>query len=413
MSRAWSRAPTTIWSNRFAFAELLARVRTLLRRGKAVEAERLHAADMELDLLRRRVTRGGRRIDLTAKEFALLELLLRRQGEVLPRSLIASQVWDMNFDSDTNVIEVAVRRLRAKIDDGFETQADPHRARHGLCARCRRLGMMRARASITLHLTLLFAAVSAAVLIGVGVLVSKRVEAHFEQQDMTELTGKLELVRHRLARVRAPGELGDAAATLSDALVGHHDLAVLVIAPDGRELITAGHAGFPAALLARTGSAAPIEPLVWRHDDRSYRGIVAVAATGIPGQPPAKVALALDIEHHLTFMSAFHKSLALAIAGGIALTALLGWAAARAGSPDTDDGTRDAGHLGKPPRRTIAAFRGACRTRRSGEHVERHARAARGVVQRLRTSRPIWRARPAHADQQPADADRGGRVQGA
>ena len=104
----------------FAFAELLARVRTLLRRGKGVEAEHLRAADMELDLLRRRATRGGRRIDLTAKEFALLELLLRRQGEVLPRSLIASQVWDMNFDSDTNVIEVAVRRLRAKVDDGFE-----------------------------------------------------------------------------------------------------------------------------------------------------------------------------------------------------------------------------------------------------------------------------------------------------
>ena len=80
----------------------------------------MRVADLELDLRRRRVTRGGRRIDLTAKEFALLELLLRRQGEVLPRSLIASQVWDMNFDSDTNVIEVAVRRLRAKMDDGFE-----------------------------------------------------------------------------------------------------------------------------------------------------------------------------------------------------------------------------------------------------------------------------------------------------
>lgn len=104
----------------FAFAELLARVRTLLRRGnKAKEADVLRAADLELDPLRRRATRGGRRIDLTAKEFALLELLLRRQGEVLPRSLIASQVWDMNFDSDTNVVEVAVRRLRAKIDDDF------------------------------------------------------------------------------------------------------------------------------------------------------------------------------------------------------------------------------------------------------------------------------------------------------
>ncbi|PKO56879.1 MAG: DNA-binding response regulator, partial [Betaproteobacteria bacterium HGW-Betaproteobacteria-19] len=104
----------------FAFSELLARVRTLLRRGKSKEPEMLRAADLELDLLRRRATRGGVRIDLTAKEFALLELLLRRQGEVLPRSLIASQVWDMNFDSDTNVIEVAVRRLRAKVDEPFE-----------------------------------------------------------------------------------------------------------------------------------------------------------------------------------------------------------------------------------------------------------------------------------------------------
>ncbi|MFA7268235.1 MAG: heavy metal response regulator transcription factor [Sterolibacterium sp.] len=105
----------------FAFSELLARVRTLLRRGaKAKESDILRAADLELDLMRRRVVRAGKRIDLTAKEFALLELLLRRQGEVLPRSLIASQVWDMNFDSDTNVIEVAIRRLRVKVDDGFE-----------------------------------------------------------------------------------------------------------------------------------------------------------------------------------------------------------------------------------------------------------------------------------------------------
>ena len=105
----------------FAFSEFLARVRTLLRRGKSsLEPTVLQIADLELDLLRRRVQRGGRRIDLTAKEFALLELLLRRQGEVLPRSLIASQVWDINFDSDSNVIEVAIRRLRSKMDDDFE-----------------------------------------------------------------------------------------------------------------------------------------------------------------------------------------------------------------------------------------------------------------------------------------------------
>ena len=107
----------------FSFAELLARVRNVLRRGPtSVESATLKVADLEVDLLRRRVTRAGRRIDLTPKEFGLLELLVRRQGEVLPRSLIASLVWDMNFDSDTNVIEVAMRRLRAKVDEGFEVR---------------------------------------------------------------------------------------------------------------------------------------------------------------------------------------------------------------------------------------------------------------------------------------------------
>ena len=107
----------------FAFAELLARVRSLVRRGHAgLEPAVLKTADLELDLLRRRAMRAGRKIELTAKEFALLELFLRRKGEVLPRSLIASQVWDMNFDSDTNVIDVAVRRLRVKIDEGFESK---------------------------------------------------------------------------------------------------------------------------------------------------------------------------------------------------------------------------------------------------------------------------------------------------
>ena len=105
----------------FAFSELLARVRSLLRRGAAVPNQTsIKIGDLEVDLLKRRASRSGRRIDLTAKEFSLLELLMRRRGEVLPKSLIASQVWDMNFDSDTNVIEVAVRRLRAKIDDDFE-----------------------------------------------------------------------------------------------------------------------------------------------------------------------------------------------------------------------------------------------------------------------------------------------------
>lgn len=101
----------------FAFTELIARVRTLLRRAPLREAELIQIADMQIDVLKRKVIRSGERVDLTAKEFALLHLLAKRCGEVLSRSLIASQIWDMNFDSDTNVVEVAVRRLRAKLDD--------------------------------------------------------------------------------------------------------------------------------------------------------------------------------------------------------------------------------------------------------------------------------------------------------
>ena len=103
----------------FAFSELLARLRGLLRRGKSRDPDQIRVGDLEVDLLRHKVLRGGARVDLTAKEFALLALLARREGEVLSRTLIAEQVWDMNFDSDTNVVDVAVRRLRAKIDDPY------------------------------------------------------------------------------------------------------------------------------------------------------------------------------------------------------------------------------------------------------------------------------------------------------
>jgi two-component system copper resistance phosphate regulon response regulator CusR len=103
----------------FAFSELLARVRSLLRRGAARQPETIRMADLEIDLLRQRATRAGQRLDLTSKEFSLLTLLARRQGEVLSRSLIAESVWDVNFDRDTNVVDVNVRRLRAKVDEPF------------------------------------------------------------------------------------------------------------------------------------------------------------------------------------------------------------------------------------------------------------------------------------------------------
>ncbi len=107
----------------FAFSELLARIQVLLRRAaprSTGEQTTLRIGDLEVDLLRRRASRAGQRLDLTAKEFSLLTLLLRRQGEVVTRTELASQVWDMNFDSETNVVEVAVRRLRTKLDVPFE-----------------------------------------------------------------------------------------------------------------------------------------------------------------------------------------------------------------------------------------------------------------------------------------------------
>ena len=103
----------------FAFSELLARVRSLLRRSPPRAQQTIRLADLEVDLLRQRATRAGQRLELTAKEFLLLSLLVRRAGEVLSRTLIAESVWDMNFDSDTNVVDVNVRRLRSKVDDPF------------------------------------------------------------------------------------------------------------------------------------------------------------------------------------------------------------------------------------------------------------------------------------------------------
>ena len=103
----------------FAFSELLARVRSLLKRSPVRQQEVLRVADLEIDLVRHRAARSGHRVDLTAKEFVLLTFLVRRASEVLSRTMIAEEVWDMNFDSDTNVVDVNVRRLRSKVDDPF------------------------------------------------------------------------------------------------------------------------------------------------------------------------------------------------------------------------------------------------------------------------------------------------------
>lgn len=106
----------------FAFSEFLARVHSVARRGSARPVEVLRVGDLEVDTVRFAASRDGRRLDLTAKEFMLLALLARRSGDVLSRTVIAEQVWDVNFDGDSNVVDVHIRRLRSKVDDPFPSR---------------------------------------------------------------------------------------------------------------------------------------------------------------------------------------------------------------------------------------------------------------------------------------------------
>lgn len=188
--------------------------------------------------------------------------------------------------------------------------------------------------SITSRLTLFFSTASTIVLLVVGTLVGTLLETHFEEQDMMELTGKLELVRHSLANVHTPSDLATVPQNLSDALIGHPDLSVAVLGPDRRVLFTSPGAKFATHLLEQTTqgeSSRSAKLVMWKQGGEAYRGISALAATEITGQPPAIVALAINIEHHRAFMNAFRNDLWLAIAAGIMLTVVLGWVAARRG----------------------------------------------------------------------------------
>ena len=118
----------------FAFSELLARIKTVLRRGPARYADTLQVRDLELDFLKRKARRGTKRLDLSPKEFLLLWLLASHAGEILTRTYISEQVWDMNFDCDTNVVDVAVLRLRKKLDDPFPIKLLHSVRGVGLCA---------------------------------------------------------------------------------------------------------------------------------------------------------------------------------------------------------------------------------------------------------------------------------------
>ena len=188
--------------------------------------------------------------------------------------------------------------------------------------------------SLTLRLTLLFALTSALVLVALGTFLKYAVERHFEQQDLQELTGKLELTRHALSQVHDQAGLDDLPQHLGDALVGHHGLSVTLV--DDRGVVWFASAGAhhpppPVEVLARTNAQGRIEPMVVRADGRVLRCIVAQAWAGIAGKPPFHAILALDIEHHMEFTRMFDRAIWASVGLGILLAGLLGWLAARRG----------------------------------------------------------------------------------
>ena len=187
------------------------------------------------------------------------------------------------------------------------------------------------RQSLTLRLTLLFAVASTAVLLALGFLIGHSIERHFEELDMEVLTGKLELTRHALGKVRSQADFDALVQLLDDSLVGHHGLAIAVVGPAGQRLFATSGADFPDYLLERSARGKESHPVVWESGTNKFRGISASALTGIADWPPAIVAVATEISHHQDFMASFRVTLWLFVAIAAALTGFLGWVAARRG----------------------------------------------------------------------------------
>ncbi len=193
-----------------------------------------------------------------------------------------------------------------------------------------RLGIFTRLRSITLRLTLLFAAISTGVLLLLGLVIGASVEQHFEEMDMEVLAGKLELTRHALERVRREPELAAIPQQLDDSLVGHPGLVIIVLAPNGETLFATNGAAFPQSLQGVRTSVSE-RPTTWKNEDKSFRGITALAPTGIEGARPATVSVATDISSHEHFMASFRKALWSFVLFAAALTGFLGWVAVRRG----------------------------------------------------------------------------------
>lgn len=191
---------------------------------------------------------------------------------------------------------------------------------------------MKRPASITLRLTLLFSLASTVVLLLLGYLVGGAVEQHFVEQDMAVLTGKLDLTRHALEKVRSENDLISIPQQLDDSLVGHQGLALVVVAPDGQKLFATSGAEFPQMLLDKPVLADSLRPVFWKTASNvPFRGLAALATTGIRDTPPAIIAVATDISHHEHFMSSFRITLWSFVTLAALMTGFLGWVAVRRG----------------------------------------------------------------------------------
>src|SRR5690606_20336772 len=211
--------------------------------------------------------------------------------------------------------------LACKSRRRFRTEADLHCSRHGLRDGVAGAKLMRKKRSITFLLTLYFSIASTAILLFGGYFVGRLVDQHLMEQDQAVLEGKLELVRNVLSKARTEGELTATHDTLGEALVGHHDLFVAVIAPDGRQLYASEGFNFaagPAWSVSSPRESGPAQTRVREHDGRPFRFVSAPTNTGIEGAQPAKVLVALDVAFHRQFMTDFRNSLWLTVAVGIA-----------------------------------------------------------------------------------------------
>lgn len=190
---------------------------------------------------------------------------------------------------------------------------------------------MNAPPSITLRLTLMFAAASALVLLLLGYLIGAAVERHFEEQDQVLLEGKMQLIRHALSTVATRANLDALPAQLNDALVGHHGLTVAVRAANGHSLFATPDAGFLLRAPLDTAQAPSTSMQTWRDGDLVYRSISAVVTIPFDAATPVTVNVATEISHHLAFMTAFRRTLWLVTFAATAVSAVLGWITARLG----------------------------------------------------------------------------------